>query len=65
MPVAVDMFDSYSSDAMSTLNDQVNQVTLAYNGDIVIMARVGGHTKTLAISQSKMLEIIKSIETTA
>jgi hypothetical protein len=43
--------------------DQVNQVTLAYNGDIVINGTVAGKQTTVRISQAQMLAMLIFINT--
>jgi hypothetical protein len=41
--------------------DQVNQVTLAYNGDVVIKGTVAGQTTEWRITQAQIIGILKFI----
>ena len=43
--------------------DQVNQVNLAYNGDIVVNGTVAGKQTTVRISQVQMLAMLMFINT--
>ncbi len=45
------------------VDDQVNQVTLAYNGDVVIKGTVAGQTTEWRITQVQILSMLIFINT--